>query len=63
MKGTDVSVKSRSKGFLGFLVAFFLVTAFVAAYKIIGFYYAINDDTTMQTLASGSVTGQPEVVS
>lgn len=29
-------------------------------YKKYGFYYALNDDTTMQALASGSITGVPD---
>lgn len=42
------------------IITFAVVIAFALLYKTAGFYYGINDDITMQSLASGAVTGTPD---
>lgn len=42
------------------MITFTVVIVFALLYKSAGLYYGINDDTTMQSLASGAVTGMPD---
>ena len=44
----------------GLIVFAVLLLLFIILYKSVGLYYAINDDTTMQKLAAGSITGSPD---
>lgn len=51
----------RSKDYLSYVVvSLSLIAAFIFVYKTCGFFYAINDDTTMQSLASGDLMGEPD---
>ena len=58
----DVSVQDNFIKRLLTDLAILLVLAvvYIAIYRTCGFYYAINDDITMQRLASGSITGTPD---
>lgn len=51
---------TRKKIISYFLILGLFFSLFIVIYKKYGFYYAINDDSTMQALASGSITGVPD---
>lgn len=54
-------VKKFVKGHLiDFIILLVFAVVFIVIHKTAGFYYTINDDTTMQQLASGNITGKPD---
>ena len=52
--------KAMNKGMQGLAVFAVLLLIFVLLYKLTGIYYGVNDDTSMQKLAAGTITGKPD---